>query len=164
MTSSVSPKGGNTLIHQDVPRWNAASVLAHLPPAILGLWLLVRAILWLASGHIATGVVYTVLASACCLSVYAFLAPRRYQLLDDRLRIVYLRPFAMNLPFSRVEGVRPHTLWGLEYLVSYMNCTSSECIELLGPASSTFISPADRDLFMEKLNEALERNRSRRHA
>jgi hypothetical protein len=154
---STSPKSSSNLIHEDIPRWNTASKIARVPWILIGAWFLVRGALWLVSGHVTSGILCMVLAAAYWVYLYFFIAPRRYQILDDRLRIVYGRPFAINVPLSRVEGIREHSLWGLEYVVSFLNCTSKESIEILLHKGSTFISPADRDIFMQKLNGALEK-------
>jgi hypothetical protein len=154
----------SSLIHEDVPRWNTASKIARVPWALLGVWFLARGALSLLSGHTGGGVLYIVLAAAYWVYLYFFIAPRRYQIFDDRLEIVYGRPFAVNIPLSRVGGVRRHSLWGLEYVVSFFNCTSREAVEVLSGASSFMISPNNRDTFITKLNEALEKAKSENRA
>jgi Bacterial PH domain len=161
-TSSKKSSRGN-LIHEDTPRWNMASKIARVPVTLVAVWYSVNAAMWIASGDLPGAVIPPVFAISLDLMVFFFIAPRKYQIFDDRLRVAFGRPFAYNFPLSKVKGVRPHSIWGLEYLFSFFFCTSGEAVEILHSASSFMISPANRDLFIRKLNEALEKAKTDTH-
>lgn len=152
----------SNLIYEDVPRWNTAAKIARVPWILIGVWLLVRAALWLLSGHVASGILYMFLVAAYCACLLFFIAPRKYQILDDRLKVLFGGPFSYSFPLSRIQAVRPHSVWGLEYVISFsvLLCTSGETVEVLHSAGSFLVSPADRDTFVTKSNESSEKAKS----
>jgi hypothetical protein len=154
MTHSLNNGRRGKPIHEDVPRWNTASKIARVPVVLIALWYSLNAIRWVASGDLPGAVTSPMFAISLDLIVF-FIVPRKYQIFDDKLRVVFGRPFAFNFPLSRVQGVRPHSIWGLEYLFSFIFCTSGEAIEILHSTHSFMISPANRDLFIQKLNEVI---------
>ncbi len=91
------------------------------------------------------------------LLFYAVL-PRRYQIYTDRVRIVLGRPFAVNLPLSTIKEARPASgikafaYWGIRFATS-----SKTVVEIVRRRGWNFvISPANRELFLERLAEALK--------
>lgn len=86
----------------------------------------------------------------------AAVIPRKYQLFEDRLRIQLGGPIAINVPYRNIKEVRPATgseayvYWGLRLATS--KATVVEIIKTRG--LSMVISPVDRDIFMEQLEQA----------
>ena len=84
--------------------------------------------------------------------------PRRYQIYQDRLRIVLGKPFAVSVPFSTIKDVRPASgsktfaYWGIRLATS-----SKSVVEIIrSKGLNIVISPADRDAFLEQLTQALQ--------
>jgi len=90
------------------------------------------------------------------LLFYAIL-PQHYQIWTDRVRIVLGRPFAVNFPLATIKEVRPapgikaFAYWGLRFATS-----SKRVVEIVRHRGWNFvISPSNRELFLERLAEAL---------
>jgi len=83
--------------------------------------------------------------------------PRRYQIYQDRLRVVLGRPFAFNISFSTIKEARSATgsaafmYGGLRFATSFRSIV--EIVRSKG--LNVVISPASRDAFLEQLNQAL---------
>ena len=91
------------------------------------------------------------------LLFYAIL-PQRYQIWTDRVRIVLGRPFSVNLPLSTISEARPASgakvfaYWGVRFATS-----SKTVVEIVRHRGWNFvISPANRELFLERLAEAFK--------
>ena len=86
----------------------------------------------------------------------AAIIPRKYQLFEDRLRIQLGGPIVINVPYRNIKEVRPaanseaYVYWGLRLATS--KATVVEIIKRRG--LSMVISPSDRDIFMEQLEQA----------
>ena len=84
--------------------------------------------------------------------------PKRYQIFQDKLRIVLGRPFAFNIPLSTIKevrsasGARAFAYQGIRFATSMR--TVVEIIRHKG--WNVVISPANRDMFVEQLNQALK--------
>jgi hypothetical protein len=90
------------------------------------------------------------------LLFYAIL-PQRSQIWTDRVRIVLGRPFAVSLPLSTISDVRPapgtkaFVYRGVRFATS-----SKNVVEIVRHRGWNFvISPANRELFLERLKEAI---------
>jgi len=82
--------------------------------------------------------------------------PRRFQLFEDRLRIVLGSPFAFNVPYGVIREVRPapsdeaFVYWGLRFATSTKNL-----IEIIrSEGLNMVISAGDKDMFLEQLEQA----------
>jgi hypothetical protein len=91
------------------------------------------------------------------LLFYAIL-PQRYQIWTDRVRIVLGRPFSVNFPLTTISealpasGAKAFAYGGLRFATS-----SRTVIEIVRHRGWNFvISPANRELFLERLAEALK--------
>ena len=89
------------------------------------------------------------------LLFYAII-PRRFQLFEDRLRIVLGRPFALNVPYNVIREVRPASpdeafvYWGLRFATSTKNL-----IEIVrNKGLNMVISAGDKNIFLEQLEQA----------
>lgn len=90
------------------------------------------------------------------LLFYAIL-PRRCQLFEDRLRIVLGWPFALNIPLATIKeaksasGSKAFVYWGIRFATS-----AKSVVEIVRHKGlNVVISPANRDVFLENLNQAL---------
>ena len=84
--------------------------------------------------------------------------PRRYQIFQDRLKIVLGNPFALSIPFSIIKEVRPvsgsstFAYWGIRLATS-----SKSVVEIVRSKGwNVVISPANRDMFLDQLTQALK--------
>lgn len=91
------------------------------------------------------------------LLFYAIL-PQRYQIWTDRVRIVLGRPFAVNIPLATIQearsasGSKALSYWGVRFATS-----SKTVVEIVRHRGWNFvISPANRELFLERLAETLK--------
>ena len=84
--------------------------------------------------------------------------PTKYQIFNDRIRIVLGWVFHFNVPFSNIENVTSATfgdLWGpnLNFINSY---SSDDILQITRKRGAKIhITPWDRKLFVENLNKAL---------
>jgi len=84
--------------------------------------------------------------------------PRRYQIFQDKLKIVLGNPFAFSIPLSTIKEVRPASgsmafaYWGIRLATS-----SSSVVEIVrSKGFNVVISPTNRDAFLDQLNQALK--------
>ncbi len=90
--------------------------------------------------------------------LFYIILPRRYQIWTDRVRIVLGRPFAVNIPLATIRearsaiGSKAFVYWGVRFATS-----SKNVVEIVRHRGLNFvISPSNRDLFLERLTEALK--------
>ncbi len=83
--------------------------------------------------------------------------PQRYQIWTDRVRIALGRPLAVNIPMATIQearsvsGSKAFAYWGVRFATS-----SKTVVEIVRRRGWNFvISPANRELFLERLAEAL---------
>jgi len=83
--------------------------------------------------------------------------PRRYQIFQDKVRIALGRPFAFNISLSTIRearsasGSKAFAYRGLRFATS-----SRSVVEIIRHKGwNVVISPANRDLFLEQLAQAL---------
>ena len=90
------------------------------------------------------------------LLFYAIL-PQRYQIWTDRVRIALGRPFSINLPLSTISEARPASgIKAFAYLGARFATSSKTVVEIVRHRGWNFvISPSNRELFLERLAEAL---------
>lgn len=84
--------------------------------------------------------------------------PSKYQVFNDRIRIVLGYLWHFDVPFSNIENAPVATskdLWGLN--LNFINSYSSDDILQIirKHGAKIHITPRDRDLFLEHLNKAL---------
>ncbi len=86
--------------------------------------------------------------------------PRRYQVFQDRLKIVLGSPFSLSISLSTIKEVRPASglktfaYWGIRFATS-----ASSVVEIVrSKGLNVVISPTNRDAFLAQLNQALKEN------
>jgi hypothetical protein len=93
------------------------------------------------------------------LALFYFIIPRKYQIFNDRVRIVLGGPIKIDLPFSTIREARPargqeaFVYWGLRMATSGEGVVE---IARRGGGLDVVISPRDRDTFLEQLDLALQ--------
>ena len=86
------------------------------------------------------------------------LNPTKYQIFNDRVRVVLGYVLHFDVPFINVENASPATwqdLWGIN--LNFINSYSSDDILRIirKHGAKIHITPWDRDLFLEHLSKAL---------
>jgi hypothetical protein len=88
-------------------------------------------------------------------AIYWAVMPRKYQVLDSKLRIVLGGPFSFNVAFDTLEtaGKPEGVSLGLNFATTFI---SDHIVEIKRKRGMTVnITPNDRDLFLENLNKAV---------
>ena len=93
------------------------------------------------------------------LAVVLALSPNKYQIFNDRIRIVLAWVFHFDVPFHKIEGATAATmedLWGLN--LHFINSLSSDDILEITRKSGVkiYITPWSRNLFLEHLYKAMD--------
>jgi hypothetical protein len=86
------------------------------------------------------------------------LMPTKYQIFDDRIRIILGYIFHFDIPFSNIADIEVATfedLWGVH--LNFSNSFSSDDILEITRKhrAKVYITPFDRPLFLENLNKAI---------
>jgi hypothetical protein len=92
--------------------------------------------------------------------LFYIILPRCYQIWSDRVRIVLGQPFAVNIPLTTIKEARPalgskaFAYWGVRFATS-----AKSVVEIVRHRGLNFvISPSNRELFLERLAEALSKS------
>lgn len=105
-------------------------------------------------GQIESGI--GLFATAVFMSaIYWAVFPRKYQVLDSKLRIVLGGPFSFNVRFDTLEtaGKPEGVNFGINFATTFI---SEHIVEIKRKRGMTVnITPNDRDQFLENLNKAL---------
>lgn len=96
--------------------------------------------------------------------LFRMIMPTRYQVYSDRIRIELGGPFAATIALSTVKevkaapGAKAFAYGGVRFATSTKNV-----VEITRTRGCNYvISPANREVFLEQANRALESNRSER--
>ena len=88
--------------------------------------------------------------------LFKAILPRRFQVFEDRLKILLGGPFAINIPFSNIIEAKPASgnkafiYWGIRFATS-----TSHVVEVVRKKGlNLVISPAHDDMFLDQLNQA----------
>ena len=140
----------DSVIYEDNPHydvWVKGIMVLPVFFIILGVYYLFTAQVESAIGMFAT----TLLMGAIYWAVF----PRKYQILDSKLRIVLGGQFSFNVPFDNLETVgKPEGIsLGINFATTFLNQHAVEIKRKKG--MNVNITPNDRDLFLENLNKAV---------
>ena len=97
-------------------------------------------------------------ATFLCLAILLGTIPTRYQIFNDRIRIVLGWLFHFDIHFNNIENATAATwkdLWGLNlnFITSY---SSDDILQITRKRGAKIhINPYNRKLFLEHLNKAL---------
>jgi len=87
--------------------------------------------------------------------LFKAILPRRYQIFEDRLKIVMGGPFAISISFSNIEEAKPASsrkvfvYWGLRLATS-----SSNVVEIVRKKGMNLVISPSNEMFLEELNQA----------
>jgi hypothetical protein len=140
----------DSVIYEDTPRYDVyLKAIMVLPVFFIafGIYYLITAQAEAAIGMFAT----TLLMAA----IYWAILPRKYQILDSKMKIVLGGPFSFNIPFDNLEAAREPegTTFGINFHTCFSNERTVQIIRKKGWYVN--ITPSDRELFLENLNKAL---------
>ena len=90
--------------------------------------------------------------------LYYFLIPRRYQIYHDKLKIVLGSPLSIDIPLSTIKEVKHNS--GIKTLVypraRFLTSTKYVIEVVRNKGLNYVISPKNGEIFLEKLNQAIE--------
>jgi hypothetical protein len=88
-------------------------------------------------------------------ATYWAIFPRKYLILDSKIRIVLGGQFSFNIPFDNLETARaPQGVsLGINFATTFLSKHAVEIIRKKG--LNINITPSDRELFLDNLNKAL---------
>jgi len=88
--------------------------------------------------------------------LFKAILPRRYQIFEDRLKILLGGPFSINISFSNIReaksasGSKALVYWGIRFATS-----THHVVEIVRKKGlNLVISPRNDDMFLEQLNQA----------
>jgi hypothetical protein len=141
------------LVYEDTPRYDFW--LKSILGGVLALTLILGIILLSEDIGAALAMFGVTLFDAL---LFKAILPRRFQIYQDRVRIMLGGPLAINIPFSNIRTVRTvsarkvFVYWGNRFATSTHSIVEIVRKKVLG----LVISPANRDMFLEQLNQALK--------
>jgi len=145
----------NGSLYEDIPKYDFW--LKLILGSILALTL-VLGIIFISNTEVALVMFGITLFDAL---LFKTVLPRRYQIFEDRLRILMGWPFAVNIAFSNIADVKPvpgskafnyRGYRGLRFATS-----TRYVIEIVRKKGlNLVISPSKGDIFLEELNKALK--------
>src|SRR4030043_1552912 len=140
----------DSIVYEEAPRYDSLLKAIMVLPVffiVFGIYYLI-----IAEGEAAIAMFATTLLMGI---IYWAIFPRKYQILDSKFRIALGGPFSLNVPFDNLETARkPH---GATFGINFPTCFSSERTVQIVRKKGWYvnITPNDPDLFLEKLNKAL---------
>lgn len=141
----------SVLLYEDTPKYD--SWLKLIPGGVLALTFTPRIIL-ISQDTEATPVMIGITLFEALL--FKVILPGRFQIFEDRLKILPGEPFAINIPFSYITEVKPASgrkvfaYRGIRFATSIHH--EVEIVRKKG--LNIVISPRNDDMFLERLNEA----------
>ena len=142
----------NIPIYEDTPKYDVW--LKLILGSALALTLILGIIFIFQDSEVALAMFGVTLFDAL---LFKAILPQRFQIYQDRVRIVLGGPLAINIPFSNIRTVRTvsarkvFVYWGNRFATS-----THSIVEIVRKKGLGFvISPANRDMFLEQLNQAL---------
>ncbi len=140
------------LVYEDIPRYD--SWLKLMLGSILALTFIPGFVL-LPTDIVAAWVMFGITLFDALL--FKAILPRRFQIFQDRVKIVLGGPLALNIPLLDIREARSASsskafvYWGIRFATSYQHIV--EIVRKKG--LSLVISPANADRFLEQLNQTL---------
>jgi hypothetical protein len=96
-------------------------------------------------------------STASILVLFWLILPRKYQILEEKLRIVLGGPFSFHIPFETIEAAKQlsvaksATFWGLNFSPTLKNIVGIKRKK----GMNVTISPSNPGLFLENLDKAI---------
>ena len=140
----------DSIIYEDSPNydvWIKGIMMLPIFFIVIGLYFLFTTDVEAAVGVFATGLLMG--------AVYWAIFPRKYQVFDNRVKIVLGGPFSVNISFDNLEsaGKQEGINFGLNFATTFI---SEHAVEIKRKKGLTVnITPGNRDRFLENLNKAI---------
>ncbi len=141
----------NILLYEDTPKYDFW--LKLILGSVLALTFILGIILISQDSEVALAMFGITLFDAL---LFKAILPRRFQIFEDRLKILLGGPFAINIPFSSIidvksaSGRKTFAYWGIRFATS-----TQHVVEIVRKKGlSLVISPRNDDMFLERLNQA----------
>ncbi len=141
----------NMLLYEDTPVYDAW--LKYIIGGILAITL-VPGIILLA--YDTAGAVAMFVVTIFDAALFRVILPKRFQIYEDRIRIILGGPFAINIPFTDILKAEPAPssramiYWGIRLATSTRHVVEIDRRHGL----SVVISPAHEDMFLNQLDQA----------
>lgn len=126
---------------------------------------LVIAAIFLGNAKEYEGFFVLIVEGAFFVVLFYFITPKRYQIYQDKLKIVLGTPFSINIPLStikevkRAKGSKAFVYGGIRFATS-----SRSVVEVVRNRGMNYIiSPKNADIFIEQLRLAIESQSRNRH-
>jgi hypothetical protein len=139
-----------SVIYEDSPHydvWLKGIMMLPVFFLLIGLYFLFTAGIEAAAGVFGTGLLMG--------AIYWAVFPRKYQVLESKLRIVLGGPFSFNVPFDTLEsaGKQEGINLGINFATTFI---SEHIVEIKRKRGMTVnITPNNRDQFLENLNKTV---------
>lgn len=140
----------DSVVYEDTPKYDTwLKAILALPLALFLIWALYLAT---SDPEAAIGLFVTIIFMAV---IYWAVMPRKYRILDSKVRIVLGGPFSFNIPFDTIEtATSPKGLaLGINFVTSF---STKNVVQIVRKRKlNVNITPGDPELFLENLNKAL---------
>ena len=140
------------LVYEDTPRYDLW--LKLMLGSILALTLILGIVLLPTDTVVACAMFGVTLFDGL---LFKAILPRRFQIFQDRVKIVLGGPLVLNIPLldiseaRRASASKAFAYWGLRFVTS-----TQSIVEIVRKKGlSVVISPVNADMFLEQLNQAL---------
>ena len=141
----------STVIYEDTPRYDTFFKVIMILPVFF----IVGGAYYLATAEDEASL--SMFATAILMgAIYWAVFPRKYQILENGIRIVLGGPFNFNIPLDNVETAREPK--GISFGINFATCFSSKnAVEIIKRRGMRVnITPSNRDLFLGNLDDALD--------
>ena len=141
----------NILIYEDTPKYDLW--LKLILGGVLALTFILGVIFIFQDTEAAVAMFGITLFDAL---LFKAILPRRYQIFEDRLRILMGGPFAINISFSNIEEVKLASgSKAFAYRGLRLATSTHHVVEIVRKKGlNLVISPSNGDMFLEQLNQA----------
>ncbi len=141
----------NSLLHEDPTHKDVWLKLILAVPVIL---ILGGALQFLANNNTEDALAMFGL-DALIIIIFSIILPRKYLIFDDRVKIQFIRPLSLGIPFDTIKkiGGAGAASFGLNFPTSLSN---SHAVGIQRrKRMAVYITPDNRELFLEKLEKAI---------
>jgi len=140
------------VLHEEPAEYSRWIRLLFLIPIGLVIWAII-----LAYSQEYEGCFVLIGESIFFLLLFYFIMPRKYQIYEDKLKIVLGKPFSINIPLSTIKevkhssGIKAFIYTGVRFVTS-----TRYVLEIVRNKGLNYvISPKNGGIFIEQLNQAI---------
>lgn len=139
------------LLYEDIPEYG--SWLKQILGGILALTFILRVVFFFIDTEAGLALFGITVFNTL---LFRAILPRRFQIFEDRLKVLVGGPFAINIPFSNIIEAKAVTGRKAFYYSGLRFATSTRgVVEIVRKKGMNMvISPRNDDMFMEQLNQA----------